>query len=295
MLNLDELVDFPQETILKMQDIIAEKKQAPELKRLFVNTILREDIFDILESCCTVVYFPLSDEEENDGFQVARAVDYGKQGAHEEMFVFLNTAKPLEKQVFTAGHELGHIWGVADSIWNSELGSQIPRSMANEEAAMNRFSAELLMPTEQFKQSANAQLESYRVDGKIKIINGIRVIASLMNEFCVPANAVGRRLYETKCLPKQSCEKLMFTGPGRVSSGEYQRIFQDALRDCIEEGGYTRLNKPTKKYGIKEFPSILSKVEEKHIFSQERIKNLRSQLHIPVIDEKEDGLGSGDL
>ena len=78
MLNWDELVDFPQETILKMQDIIAEKKQAPELKRLFVNTILREDIFDILESCCTVVYFPLSDEEENDGFQVARAVDYGK-------------------------------------------------------------------------------------------------------------------------------------------------------------------------------------------------------------------------
>ena len=55
MLNWDELVDFPQETILKMQDIIAEKKQAPELKRLFVNTILREDIFDILESCCTVV------------------------------------------------------------------------------------------------------------------------------------------------------------------------------------------------------------------------------------------------
>lgn len=292
MQNWEKVIDFPDEKIEQMQQIIEEKRRQPELSGLFVNKILREDIFDILDACCTVVFYPLPESEENDGFQVSRAVDYG--GEHIEQFVFLNTAKPLEKQVFTAGHELGHIWDVADQIWDDELEKIFPR-LETEEAAMNRFSAELLMPQEQFQKSAQEQLNAYRENGKIKIINGIRVVASLMNEFCVPAHAVVRRLYETKCLSRKSCEQLLFTGAGKTNPEEYQIIFQETLHNCIEEGGYTRLNKPTNKRGIKDFPQILNEAEKKDIFSKEQAERLRTLLSIPTIDEEKDGLDSESL
>lgn len=292
MQNWEKLIDFPQRKIEQMRQIIDEKRRDPTLEGLFVNRILREDIFDILDACCTVVFFPLPEGEENDGFQVSRTVDYC--GEHIEQFVFLNTAKPLEKQVFTAGHELGHIWRIADRIWDDDLEKDFPRT-ETEEAAMNRFSAELLMPQEQFRKSAMEQLDAYRENGKIKIINGIRVVASLMNEFCVPAQAVVRRLYETKCLSRESCEQLLFKGAGKASPEEYQEIFKKTLLNCIGEGGYTRLNKPTNKRGIKDFPQILNDAEEKGVFSKRRIAKLRETLAIPAIDEKRDGLDSESL
>lgn len=292
MQSWDTLVDFPDEAIDKMRQIISTKRDSPELKSFFVNTILREDIFDILDACCTVIYFPL-EGEDNDGFQVSRTVDYG--GEHVQMFVFLNTAKPLEKQIFAAGHELGHLWNVADNIWNTQLENQFPRK-ENEEAAMNRFSAELLMPEKTFYQSASSLLKSYQTaDGKIKIIDGIRVIASLMNEFCVPDHAIVRRLYETKCLSKESCIKLRFTGPNEAYSETYEETFHKILKACIDEGGYTRLNKPTLKRGIKDFPLVLNAIEQKGVFSQKKIENLRRQLNIPAIDRQEGELADKNL
>ncbi len=291
MQSWDTLIDFPADTIDQMRRIIDEKKADPDLKGFFVNTILREDIFDILDACCTVIYLPL-EGEENDGFQVSRAVDY--DGEHIQMFVFLNTAKPLEKQIFTAGHELGHIWNVADIIWNEKLEQQFPRAQ-NEEAAMNRFSAELLMPEEPFTKSATDLLTLYQnPEKKIRFIDGIRMIASLMNEFCVPSHAVVRRLYETKCMSKESCIKLRFTGPGTSSPEAYQETFQEVLNACITEGGYTRLNHPTNKRGIKDFPMILNEVDQKDLFSKKKIEKLREQLGIPVIDER-DGLADKSL
>ena len=292
MQSWDTLVDFPDETVDKMRQIISEKKAAHDLEGFFVNTILREDIFDILDACCTVIYFPLEDED-NDGFQVSRAVDY--DGEHMQMFVFLNTAKPLEKQIFAAGHELGHLWNVADTIWTTQLEKQFPRK-ENEEAAMNRFSAELLMPEKTFYQSASSLLKSYQTaDGKIKIIDGIRVIASLMNEFCVPDHAIVRRLYETKCLSKESCIKLRFTGPNEAYSETYEDTFHKVLKACIDEGGYTRLNKPTLKRGIKDFPLVLNAIEQKGVFSPQKIENLRKQLNIPAIDRQEGELADKSL
>lgn len=292
MQSWDTLVDFPDEAIDEMRQIISAKRDSPELKSFFVNTILREDIFDILDACCTVIYFPL-EGEDNDGFQVSRTVDY--DGEHMQKFVYLNTAKPLEKQIFAAGHELGHLWNVADIIWNAQLEKQFPRK-ENEEAAMNRFSAELLMPEKTFYQSASSLLKSYQTaDGKIKIIDGIRVIASLMNEFCVPDHAIVRRLYETKCLSRESCIKLRFTGPNETYSKTYEETFHKILKACIDEGGYTRLNKPTLKRGIKDFPLVLNAIEQKGIFSQKKIENLRKQLNIPAIDRQEGELADKNL
>ena len=98
MRSWDEVVVFPEEKVRLMQKIIREKRECFKKQGLFFNSVLREDIFDLLNACCTVVFYPFP-QDENDGFQVARPVSYGDR-PHTEQFVYLNTAKCLEKQVF---------------------------------------------------------------------------------------------------------------------------------------------------------------------------------------------------
>ncbi len=284
MRSWDEVVFFPKEKVGLMREIIQEKREFLKEKGLFFNTVLREDIFDLLNACCTVVFYPFP-QDENDGFQVARPVNYGGE-PHTEQFVYLNTAKCLEKQVFAVGHELGHIWAVAERIWDENLERTLPRAK-NEEAAMNRFAAELLMPEEEFRTSASSQIATCRKKGKLTYLDCIRITANLMNEFCVPAAAVVLRLYETGCLSEGTCQRLLFNGPGKVSKEKYQEIFQRMLSSYIQESGYTKLQKPTNKKGIRDFPQILREAENRGIFSPEKAAKLRDELEIPKINPEE--------
>lgn len=294
MQSWDDVVDFPEEKIRVMREIIAEKRRDLKDRGLVFNTVLREDIFDLLNACCTVVFYPFP-QDENDGFQVARPVTYGGR-PHIEQFVYLNTAKALEKQVFAVGHELGHIWEVADRIWDGDLERALPRAK-NEEDAMNRFAAELLMPEEEFRTLANGQLDACRKKGRLSYPDCIRITANLMNEFCVPAASVILRFYETGCLSAAACNRLLFDGPKKGKKDEYQELFQKLLKGYIREGGYTRLLNPTHKKGIREFPQILREAEERGIFSPEKAAALRAQLEIPEpeIDTAENGLGEVGL
>lgn len=283
------MLEFPPEKIEIMREVIAEKRASKELEGFFINQILREDIFNILDACCTVIYRPFPDED-NDGFHVSYPVDYAGYDSFDGCahFVFLNTAKPLEKQVFATGHELGHIWNVADSIWDRSFSAITPRTKENEEAAMNRFAAELLMPEKQFTESAEGQLKYYRENRKLKVVDAFRMIACLMNEFCVPAQAVILRLYETGCLTPEVCEQLLHTGPHNVKDltpEAYQDFFGKMLNACIQEGGYTRLRHPTMKHGIKGFPKILDEAAQKGVLPFEKIRQLRELLEIPDIQE----------
>jgi len=65
--------------------------------------------FSILEKTAIVVFYPLDDE--NDGFHIQRTLK-GKSAD----FVYINTSKAIEKQIFTAAHELGHRLGVESYI-----------------------------------------------------------------------------------------------------------------------------------------------------------------------------------
>lgn len=289
MRSWDDVVVFPKEKVRLMREIIRRKREGFRNQGLVFNTVLREDIFDLLNACCTVVFYPFL-QDENDGFQVARPVTYGG-GPHIEQFVYLNTAKALEKQVFAVGHELGHIWEVADQLWDEALEQVLPRAK-NEEAAMNRFAAELLMPEEEFRTLANGRLETCRKKGPLTYQNCIHITADLMNEFCVPATSVILRFYETGCLSDAACNRLLFDGPKKEKRDEYQKQFQKVLESYIRESGYTRLLSPTHKKGIRDFPQILREAEDRGVFSPEKAAALRAELGIPKpeIDTEETGL-----
>lgn len=93
---------------LTIQNIVDEIKKACIIQ----NTAIRDDIFKILESQCTVVYYPISDQK-NRGFHIKKIV-------HDQLedFVYINTDKPIAEQIFAAAHELGHIFKVAERVWS---------------------------------------------------------------------------------------------------------------------------------------------------------------------------------
>lgn len=295
MLNLDKMIDLPSQKVDMLVEISQRNREPLKKAGLYINDIVREDIFSILDHYCTVVYYPLPDEEENDGFHITMPVDY-KEGSMSEHFVFLNTAKPLEKQVFAAAHELGHIWVSEDEFWDVELERVFLRTQDNLEAVMNRFAAEFLMPQRLFRQSAEEQLGKFvQADHRIFVEDAFRVIASLMDEFCVPAQAVICRFYETGIMKKEVCKQLL-TGPvGTVTLEEYQKYFDSILEQCISEGGYTKLLKSTKKRGIKDFPEVLNDVECKNLFPVQKIERLRDMLGIPKIEGQTTKIDVGEV
>jgi len=270
-LQKKELIEFDDRTITAIRSFIAELKQNPEYSDFFQrNIILRENVFDILESCCTAIYYPLPDEE-NDGFHVSFPVKYQDAPAH---FVYLNTAKPIEKLVFAAGHELGHIWKVDHAV-TSTTQTSVPT-----EDLMNRFSAELLMPQEVFTSYAE-QLLAQKIDRHqdnlfIKLLG---VSSVLMNEFCVPFQSVVRRLWECGKISK-STVYLLFYGPEAMPEGMYSDFLENFLRVCKENDGYGRIGIITNKKSIPGFAQLLQEAEASQKVSSSQIAELRKQFDI---------------
>ena len=276
-MDWSSIPDFSDKSIQKMQNLIEKYNKDSRLSSLFVNPILKEDVFDILDQFCTVIYFPLKNEE-NDGFNISLPVSYNDN--QRENFVFINTEKHLDKQVFTAGHELGHLWKVADCIWDNSEDEPLPRTAENEEAAMNRFAAELLMPKDVFRRIAEEQFSNYLDNNKgVKWTDAVRVIANLMNEFCVPRQAVIRRLYEVQYAKEEVCCEL-WMGPDHIQTEKYQELLKQMLKVYIEQGGYTRLANRTRKKWIKGFPELLEKLKDSDCFPTEKIEFLKKEFSI---------------
>lgn len=167
------------------------------------NMIIKDDIFGILEKHCTVVYYPI-DNEINCGFHTKRFIKDKL-----EDFVYINTAKTIADQVFTAAHELGHVWGVATQVWK-QAGEQEILESKIEERIINRFAAELLMPTKEFRKTFLSHMEKVGIDSnKMRIVDLIRVMVLQMNDYMVPYESVRRRAVETKIISPEIGEILL--------------------------------------------------------------------------------------
>lgn len=204
------------------------------------NEVIRDDIFDILESRSTVIYYPL-DGEKNRGFHVKRIVK-------EELrdFVYINTAIPLAEQVFTAAHELGHICNVADNVWKSVAGNA-PMTLKQEEDITDRFAADLLMPQDCFSRLFETHMKDMGITGNtISLEQLARLMAFQMNDFLCPYEAVRRRLLELEIISDKIGDILkdqeniqtlvnILTMDQNTYLGEGTRIKTiPGLRSCIE-------------------------------------------------------------
>lgn len=239
------------------------------------NTAIRDGIFGILEKYCTVIYYPI-ENEKNRGFHIKKIVKDKL-----EDFVYINTAKPIDEQIFAAAHEFGHIWDVSKKVWE-KIGYEGKPTQDEEEEITNLFAAELLMPEDIFKKAfmAHLVLELHVKPGIIKVEDMVRAMVLQMSDFMVPYEAVRRRLIETKMTTEESAEPLLSE---KDNISEFIEIFSkdkntymkngagvktiSGIRNLIENAEKNEnideylLNKVKKDFDIKDMPIAEEKIK----------------------------------
>lgn len=251
----------------EMVEIIREKIDSIKEENNIINPILRNDVFALLESQhCTVLYYPLDDDIE--GFRIRKYVN----GENEE-FVYINTAKPEDVQIFTAAHELGHLLNIDSEVCAAANIAQPNKKMR--EDIVDRFAAELLMSEEEFKQCFDSKIRSY-IDENDCVLSSdmVGTITYLMDYFMVPYVAVVHRLFETKRIGEKVRKFLL----------DKEKVSSNSIKKSIEDGKYKRL----KSTGVKSFGDLaiyLKKLSENGEINERRLKDIMELFDIREFED----------
>ncbi|QXE18702.1 ImmA/IrrE family metallo-endopeptidase [Clostridium sp. 001] len=158
--------------------------------------IMQDDIFSVIMNYCPelkLLMYPIRDNEIC-GF----VCNYKGQ-----IFMYINTYLPLEKQIFTAAHELYHLKYNKEQLDKcySHLVKSIDLGKDIEEKA-NLFAALLLVPTNSLKK----QVELLKIDKKkLSILD----IIKLMDVFAVPYKTIVLRLFEIEFIDMKKADELL--------------------------------------------------------------------------------------
>lgn len=258
---------LPYEAEAFIREFICQKLKSEDIYASYPEQLLREDTLELLDRFCTVVFYPLKDEENN-GFHVSIPFKDG----HEQDFVFINTAQTMEKQTFTAAHELGHIWKADEAILHA-LG--LENTVQHHEAAINRFAATLLMPEEQFKTVLAIELRKLcNEDRSISVFNMYKLIVILMNYFCAPMKSVVLRMCELKCLNQTDTDLLL--GTDKKTESE----ISDLINNLVSDFGFIKLQKTLYRKHIKGLSDLLDAAERNQALPQEKIDHIREEFEL---------------
>ncbi len=160
------------------------------------GVILQDDIFNIIQTFSKdiqFIRFPIKDSEIC-GF----ICNY-----KEKSFIYINTYLPLEKQIYTAAHELFHLIYNLDQldVTNHLIKDEDLEIVENEQQA-NLFAALLLVP----KMILIKKLEIMKIDSKnIET----KDIIKLMDIFAVPYKTIVLRLFEIGFIKEKNVNDLL--------------------------------------------------------------------------------------
>lgn len=174
------------------------------------SNIIQDDIFTVASNYVTknskhleLLRLPIKDDD----FCAFTCVRNG------ELFTVLNSALPLCKQNFAAGHELYHIWRyisdqddslpLSGSLLTAEDMDEVVATIEDLEA--NAFAALLLVPV----SALNEQIEVYGLDRKNLSLDAI---VRLMDIFAVPFKAIVLRLFEESIIDERTTDSLLGQG-----------------------------------------------------------------------------------
>ena len=252
-----------------IQEFIKNKR----IEEKICNVIVRDDVFAILEKECYVLYFAL--EDDIDGCHICKPLN-----GEMKQFVYINTSKVLQEQVWTAAHELGHVWKVDQYVYDNVANCNI-----DAEKIVGRFTAEFLMPTDLFQREAHNRLDYNNYSGGALTTEMMMdLVIYLMNYFGVPAKAIIKRLEELGNITKQAI-------PLYLKGFNANRKLYDQI---IRENQYTRLDKREDVYKIANLKGDMEYVERHHLAKDKYIQAVRRQFHISnevAIDSKLDYKG----
>lgn len=232
-------------------------KEVDDIKNTYeiVNPIIRTDIFEILEELCVVLRYPLDDDEEANGIHVERWINGEKRD-----FVFINTTNTIEKQVYTAAHELGHVWKIDEKVI-AKYGKAV-----DSEVIINKFAAELLMPRELFKKYFIARYEEEEVDNRTNRYV-LTVIVSLMNTFMVPYKAIVYRLEELGFIKEKY----------RIILEDIEKKFPEVIVEISKAGEFHNIFTSDKKKSMGDLYHILEEIEKRELTSFRKVDEIRKR------------------
>ena len=200
--------------------------------------------------------------------------------------MYINTAKPIAEQIFTAAHEFGHIFEVSDKVWKMMGYSGFPTE-EDEENITNRFAAELLMPAEVFKQSFLENMKELGIkSGKVKVDDLVRVMVMQMNAFMVPYEAVRRRLVEVGLMQQSAADFL---------ESKEEEILH--LVELLTQYQNSYLEKGTGRKTISGIRELIEEAEARENIDDFLVKRIKRDLEIvdmPETDELEINIGDKD-
>lgn len=273
---IQDTLNLTEEQVDLIRKMIAEQFDGNNLKESFPNPLLREDVLALLNQYCTVVYFPLNGEPNN-GFHIKVPDKFGK----EHHFVYINTAQTIEKQAFTAAHELGHIWKV-DQFVAEKCGMDLSDELG--EQIINRFAAELLIPKELFQTLYTCEYKKRQTeDGRITVRDMLDLIVVLMDQFFAPSKAIIFRCWELGYI-KQEARELLLGDTSYLSKSTIESV----VREMIRAKGYVQFETPTLKKSIGGLAELLNRAEVSGCVSADKIRHLRELFDLtpPVADEQ---------
>jgi len=200
------------------------------------NNIVQDDIFNILENYVNrhevsfeLLRYPVRDAE-------LCACTFIRQG---RMFVMINSAIPLAKQIFAAAHELYHIYCYFEekdfsllqsgSILESDVIEDEAKELEDMEA--NAFAALLLAPKDRLEEQSDVYHLSYENVS-------VQVVLKIMDIFAIPYKAAVLRLYEEEKVDIKAAKKLLQTSNDEIckqievtgKSGRWQEIPRNIIR-----------------------------------------------------------------
>lgn len=256
--------ELPIDCVVAIQNFISQNNVGMNCK----DKPMGEKVFELLEKeGCIVVFYPIGDEEKNDAFLLPNVA---MKDGHTIDLIVINTSQTVEKQVFAAGHELGHLIKVHEYV-NASLNSNF-----DTELTVNRFAAELLMPEDYFKDYIQKQLNKYETKDthRIKLEDIIRIIHNAMEHFKVPYNSVVIRLLEVGILSRKA-SSILVDGDQFIS-----KEVIDTIREKVKsDDNYTSIQAISKKRKIKGLEELLETAELKGV-SVSKIERLRKAFGI---------------
>lgn len=263
-----EKLIFTDEMVSSIRQFISEHLNSDDLKDRFKNRILRDEVLDILDLYCTVVYYPF-EGEKNHGFHIN---DIPNSKGEDQHFVYINTAQCMDRQIFTAAHELGHVWKVDEYIQKK---CNISVSDSQTEDIINRFAAELLMPEDLFIPFFNYEYKERMVEeDKITIESALEIIVVLMNTFMVPMKSVVLRFSELNLFADDVIKLLQ--GKSFLSSQE----IDNEISNIIDNFGYEKLKWASKRKFISGLSELLEEAEKKGNINSKIISQMRNRFDI---------------
>ncbi len=240
------------------------------------NNIIQDDIFNVLENyvlCHDMPFellrFPIGDTE-------LCACTFIRQN---RIFVVINSAIPLSKQIFAAAHELYHIYCYFEGKDYSLLqsGSILESTVIDDEAKetedmeANAFAALLLAPKDRLEEQSVVYHLSYKNVS-------VQTILKIMDIFAIPYKAAVLRLFEEEKIDIKTAKKLLQVSNDEINTqievtGKAVR-WQETPKNLIRFGSLSE-----KMYDLERWESIR---DERLESDKSRLKKIIDQLRKPV-------------